>query len=85
MNNALWLEGWLVTATTETKAARTAEAVYAPLPSTCPKCGAWYPCRGAAASNRAGIVRDWYFARRHDHDVRHGLGADPLRMMMQLA
>lgn len=39
MNHALWLEGWLVTATTETKDARIAEAVYAPLPSTCLKCG----------------------------------------------
>ena len=39
MNHALWLEGWLVTATTETKAARIATAVYAPLPSVCPKCG----------------------------------------------
>jgi transposase len=39
MNSALWLHGWLVTASTETREARIAEAVYAPLPSTCPKCG----------------------------------------------
>ena len=39
MNHALWLEGWLVTAVTETDRTRTATATYIPLPSTCPKCG----------------------------------------------